>query len=494
MKRQRARRFAAIAVAGIGMALVAPPSGRGQESPGAGEDLAALAAQELARGAAAEAEELLREALQKKRDPKLLLELGAVLVERASVLDSQSELGQSLRLGILEEALALDLEAAKSPEHAADGAIGASRCHSQLGRDEAAEAILREGLARLRQAGAALPDRRRLLRELVLFLALRGRADDANAAVAAAKSAGDVDEGGVALETLQVAAASREHERVLPLALAAVDAKADAFDVAWVCWDAFVDLSQAAAGDRSRLEKLLNVYSKLLERRPGDTALLYYRGVTRHYMGDRAGALADLERARADPRLGNRAQVYYARALITLKRSEEALPVFERLLAEDATLKMDALGGIVGVAVMRATARNYAGALELYQRVLAADPTSLWARIGEPLTLRNLGRLDEAASAYEEGLRVLRDEPQLLNDYALLLKARGERAKAKEYFERALGAGSADGGENLGILAYRDEHDFEQAARYFARALLIDPNRPRVRFYRELCLCDGKRE
>ena len=230
--------------------------------------------------------------------------------------------------------------------------------------------------------------------------------------------------------------------------------------------------------------------SKLHEEWPNERCYLYYRGSTRQLMGDAAGAIGDLEPCLDAPVYGRGARLYLGRALIAARRSEEALVHFTTLLAQKGDLTKEALDGVLGVAYMRATGKKSREALELYDQALARDPQNLWARIGQPLCYKTLGDLDAAIRAYEAGLAALPDEPQLLNDYGLLLHARGDKAAAKQLFERALGAGSADGGENLGIFALRDERDWRAAADYFARALAIDASRPRLRFYRELCLAE----
>jgi tetratricopeptide (TPR) repeat protein len=215
----------------------------------------------------------------------------------------------------------------------------------------------------------------------------------------------------------------------------------------------------------------------------------------RRRMGDAAGALDDLKPCFDDARIGERAQLNYAAALIRLDRAEEALPLFEKLAQPGSGVAAYALDGIWGVAFARATRHRFADALPLFREIVAKNPTSLRGRIGEPLCLRSLGEYEQASAAYEAGIAALPEEAQLLNDYALMLKAHGETARALEMFERALGAGSADAGENLGIIAWREKHDPELAARYLARTttMLIEakqPLRPRVLLYRELCLAE----
>jgi tetratricopeptide (TPR) repeat protein len=464
-----------------------------------GVDVAAVKARvatELANGRAADAEDALREALRDAREPELLLELGGVLVDRASTLQDTSDLGASLRQGVLEEALEVYGEAAKSPIGAVRGALGASVCHALLGRYDAAESTLRDALKQMRELGAKPEERRTLVRELVRYLTELEKESDARALIEDARAAGELDEANVKLEALRIAAAKRESAQTLPLASAAIDAGAEGFQVAYLCWDAIAP--GQAETTKPQLESLLNVYSRLLERRPNELALLYYRGATRYRLGDAAGAIADLEPCvDGPPEFAPRARALYGRALVRVARAEEALASFEKLLETGGEFTNDALNGLVDVAVQRARSRDFAGALQLYQRVLARDPTNVWARIGEPLCLRSLNEYDKAGASYEEGLRILPEEPQLLNDYALMLKARGQKERAHELFERALGSGggkaAADGGENLGIIAYRDQRDPVAAGKYFARTLLIDANRPRVRFYRELCIVDGGR-
>ncbi len=455
---------------------------KGDSPPQRIESLTATVTELLAQGRAADAEDALRDELANQRSPSLLVELGAVLVERAGALEATSDLGKSLRRGVLEDALATYLEASADPLETVAATIGAATCHVLLERDAEAEATITGALARLREHGAPVTVRRRLASELVHFLATRERAEQARRVAKEAAALGELDPGQQQIEELRILAAQHASAEALTRSIAAVDAGADGFEVAFLAWEAFGD---------AQLEAKLHLYSRLIERQPGDLAFTYYRGVTRFLLNDGPGAVKDLERCIAgDPRFGNRARSFLGRALIRSNRAEEALPHFEKLLAERGELISEALDGVIGVAVARARTRQYATALELYEEVVARDPHNLWGHIGRPLCFRYLGQLDRSAQAYEEGLLQLPDEPQLLNDYALLLHARGERERARELFERALGAGSPDGGENLGIFALRDDQDAVTAARFFARTLLLDGARPRIRFYRELCLCE----
>ena len=441
---------------------------------------------ERAAGRLDEAESLLREALRSAWSPRLGTALGQLLLQRANGLDATSELMRSLRDGTLGEARALFERAASDEAMRVEATLGRAACLAAAGRIDEAERVLADALKALRDAGGAIDGRRRLVAERVRMLAENGAAPKALELILEARRAGDLDEAGARFEEFVVAAVSKDPPAITAAAVAALAAGADPFDVAHDSYDAIGE---------ARLEVLLHLYSKLLTVRPRDASLLFYRGYVRRRMGDAAGALEDLKPCFDDARIGERAQLNYAAALIRLDRAEEALPLFERLAQPGGGVAAYALDGIWEVAVVRATKHRYADALPLFREIVAKNPTSLRGRIGEPLCLRSLGEYEQAAAAYEAGIAALPEEAQLLNDYALMLRAHGETARALETFERALGAGSPDAGENLGIIAWREKHDPELAARYLARTttMLIEgkqPLRPRVLFYRELCLAE----
>lgn len=439
---------------------------------------------ERSAGRLVEAETILRDALHAHWSAELGLELGGVLADRAVALEGTSELMKSLREGTLAEALAIYERVAADEATRIDATIGGAACEVIAGRIDEGDARLAALLAALRGSGAPVEARRRLVHERVRLLAEHQRSERGAAQIEEAKVAGELDAAGVAYERLVVTAASKDDAAVAASAISAVAAGADPYAVAFTSWNAI------GAGP-GQLEKLLHLYSKLLEMKPSDPGLLFYRGFVRLWLADAAGALDDLKPVRDDPFLGSRATMQYGNALVGVNRAEEALALFEELAADPAWLT-EAMKGVIGVAVSRARARKFADALALFREVIAKDPANGTARLGEPLCLRNLGQYDSAAASYEAGIAATPDDPrlqmQLMNDYALMLDAHGERAKAQDLYEQALGGGSADAGENLGIIAYRDRHDLELAARYFARTLLLDPKRPRIRFYRELCL------
>lgn len=440
------------------------------------------AAELLAQGSAGEAEDLLRIELEKGRTPVLLVALGNVLIERAAALEATSDLGRSLRQGVLEEALSLYAEALPAPDERVAATIGVASCHVLLGREAEAEAVLRGALVPAAGGDApGLATRRSLRAELIRFLAMRARVEAANEVIAEGSACGDLDPSHVALEQLRIRSVRGERDGLHEAVVATALAGAPPAELCYLAWN---------AADPADFEKKLFLYSTLHERFPAELSYRYYRGATRLFMGDPSGARVDLEACLDHPEHGARARVYLGKALLQAGRPEEALPHFEALLAPSSEVRGDALDGLIGVAVARARERRFAEALALYERVLALDPTNYWAHLGRPLCHKSLGDVAGAIAAYEAGLTARPDEPQLLNDFGLVLHAQGERRRAQRLFEQALAAGSADGGENLGIFALQDDGDRAAAADYFARTLALDPNRPRVRFYRELCLAE----
>lgn len=102
------------------------------------------------------------------------------------------------------------------------------------------------------------------------------------------------------------------------------------------------------------------------------------------------------------------------------------------------------------------------------------------------------GAYDEAAEAFAEGLAVLSEDASLRLRYGLhnnfgaaLLKA-GHAAEARQAFDHALGAATADAdlarsAYNAGNAAYASE-DFEAAVEYYRRSLLHSPDNQEAKF------------
>lgn len=430
----------------------------------------------LGQGMVAEAEQRVRDAIRDRVDARLEFRLAEILYARAAAFPADSDLARSLRDGLLHEAIDRNRSAKRSDSFRERATLGIAACLELMDRSGDAAAELQNELGELRREGIPPERRATILRQLIWLRASSGDAEGARTAVEDGLVNGELREGDDALERLRILAAGRDSTGLVEAAVAAVRSGAESFESAYLVWE--------AGGGSANLELELHVYSRMLELRPEDPELRYYRGAVRFHLGDPEGALHDLSVALAAPATATRARSYQARALLRLGRDGEAFELLARLLDDpDAPLR-ETLEGLIGVAVARARRREFSEALEAYDLVLQRDESNYWAHLGRPLCLRSLGDLQSAALAYEAGIEHHPDEPQLLNDYALLLQASGDTVRAMEMFERAIAGGSADAGENLGMRAWR-RGDVAAANRFFARTLLLDPDRPRIRLYRE---------
>ncbi|WP_294541043.1 tetratricopeptide repeat protein, partial [uncultured Rhodoblastus sp.] len=83
-------------------------------------------------------------------------------------------------------------------------------------------------------------------------------------------------------------------------------------------------------------------------------------------------------------------------------------------------------------------------ALEHFRAAAAFDPQNVSARLEIGIELRELGRLDEAATTYRD---MVANNPRLMLGWrglALVARQRGDRAQAVEHWKRALEVDPAD--------------------------------------------------
>jgi predicted Zn-dependent protease len=83
-------------------------------------------------------------------------------------------------------------------------------------------------------------------------------------------------------------------------------------------------------------------------------------------------------------------------------------------------------------------ARDREGALEAYERAIAADPALLKARINLGCLLHEAGRFDRAEAVYREAIRIHGGDPVLLYDLGVLLEDMGRKKEAMEAYQAAL--------------------------------------------------------
>jgi tetratricopeptide (TPR) repeat protein len=308
--------------------------------------------------------------------------------------------------------------------------------------------------------------------------------EEADRQIQEAQSRGLLGSGEAALLRLRVRARRGLADPALEAArAAAADPEVESFQIAFSVWDAFV-------GDTIDLEGLLHAFSGLLQVRPGDGVFHFYRGATRFHARDYDGSESDLSAAEASGLLPAQVLEYQGKVFVRQQREEQALTAFQRL-QDDFGAVRPAILGMLDVAASLGRRREYDASLRLYEQVLQLDPANEWAHLGAPLCHRGQGAVQDAEAAYLRGLEALPGHAQLLNDLALLLWGAGHQDRARQWFTEAVAAGSLDSAENLGVIARTVDGDPVEAAEYFARVLLDDPQRVKSRFYRELTLWES---
>jgi len=108
--------------------------------------------------------------------------------------------------------------------------------------------------------------------------------------------------------------------------------------------------------------------------------------------------------------------------------------------------------------------RSYAVLRDLHR----SDPTDINAGLNFGAMARRLGHLEEARAAYEGLLEVSEEDPDVLNDLAILLDGMGDRAAAVALWERTL----KEEPDNLNALENLFTHTWERGASAAAREYL----------------------
>ncbi len=112
-------------------------------------------------------------------------------------------------------------------------------------------------------------------------------------------------------------------------------------------------------------------------------------------------------------------------------------------------IKPDDLDALATLGDMRVSRRDYAGAVDFYNKVLAIDSTNARAIHGVALCYDYLGQRDHAMSAYERALRAMPDNKDLRFNYGRLFYLREEHDKAIEQFAMVLAAEPNDMESNM---------------------------------------------
>jgi tetratricopeptide (TPR) repeat protein len=119
-------------------------------------------------------------------------------------------------------------------------------------------------------------------------------------------------------------------------------------------------------------------------------------------------------------------------------------------------------------------------ALKALEEARELSPTEADAYLLEALLLRELERLDEATEVLEEGLARGADQPELIEELCFLLLTKGQRDRARELAEQALGKHPNRGNLKLALGLVLAVHPEEQqkAAVVLAEALDLGSAKP----------------
>jgi tetratricopeptide (TPR) repeat protein len=118
-----------------------------------------------------------------------------------------------------------------------------------------------------------------------------------------------------------------------------------------------------------------------------------------------------------------------------------------------------------------------AAALAVFERVIEADPTHVWAKIDAAHALRELGRLDEAEAIFRRALEGDKDHIGAQLGLAQLLSETYRLDEAKILFERIASHAPTDPSSRMGLgYLARRRNDRKAALVFFDTAAVADPN------------------
>jgi tetratricopeptide (TPR) repeat protein len=248
-------------------------------------------------------------------------------------------------------------------------------------------------------------------------------------------------------------------------------------------------------------------YRRMIALEPGLAEAHCNLGSALLEAGDRAGIDCLRRAVELRPDFAN-ARTQLARALNAAGRAAEAIPHFERLLANDPSVELlneygtllaglgryeqcvrcyrDALTRAPAEARLHANLGHalhclgdFRAAIEHCRRAIELEPRLPQAHLNLGNSLLALNALFEADAAYRAGLEIAPDHAPLHTAHAMAERAVGRLADAEASARRALALGpdAADTLALLGSLAI-DHGRFEEAEELLRKALAIDPELP----------------
>jgi predicted O-linked N-acetylglucosamine transferase (SPINDLY family) len=237
--------------------------------------------------------------------------------------------------------------------------------------------------------------------------------------------------------------------------------------------DIAVVFARAAAYHRfGHLAEAQVGYKKVLKKRPNHFDALHMLGVSEHQIGDSPSAVRLLKHALLVDPQSAAAQRDLGIVLAALKRQDEALVCFDKLVA----MKPDFAGAHYHRGRVLLELGHFVEAVASFDRAIAIDGDHVDALNGRGRALHELGRFADAITCYDRILtQKPADVPALVNRGAAFKDSR-QMDKAIAEFDLALAIDPANAaawlnrGEALLVLNRKD-----QALASFDRALSIDP-------------------
>jgi type IV pilus biogenesis/stability protein PilW len=120
--------------------------------------------------------------------------------------------------------------------------------------------------------------------------------------------------------------------------------------------------------------------------------------------------------------------------------------------------------------------RDYAKAIQAYQKVIEIDPGYAEAYNNLGIIYQEAGDLDRALSSYQKAIEVNPKSEKALNNLGVLLYLKGRYEESIQAFQKALtlNANNIESHINLGIL-FKKQGQMNQAIESYHRALSINP-------------------
>ncbi|MGA2734799.1 MAG: tetratricopeptide repeat protein [Syntrophobacteraceae bacterium] len=217
---------------------------------------------------------------------------------------------------------------------------------------------------------------------------------------------------------------------------------------------------------QGNLEKGFIQYDKLLQKKPGNSRLLYKRGMVFLVKDRSIEALGDFQEAlKKEP--GNALLHQGAgEALYKLKRADEAEKEFQLALKSDGKLWLS--HNFLGIIYDYKQRPDLA--VEQYQAAISLRPEwgAVYNNLGVSWSLQ--GKWEKAVAAFEDAIKKGYSDPQVGNNLGLALCQLGRDIEAIEAFKRS--GDEAQAYNNLGSF-HLQQGDYEEAVHAFERAIQL---------------------